>query len=560
MVNELMSKSFPPQKSGSEIQSKPQSSIHFSVPESKPTLHEVLKPKIKVKSVQPEETKKLDVDKESSVLDFSIPGLSDESEQNQDDANDLDLFVFPFSSEKDERKEEEQQAKMSPQDASVGNVVKLCFDYEIQQQTLELDFSEQCESNFYPERPLSEAGHPLMSSGIDDLAQVNQYCWHGTRDFVAPIDLLVFGDGPRDSVMILAEQLAGNPDARITYVEPNEKILEHTKYRLQVRADQKEIPHIVKMVDFQSKLPTVDSKQFDYISFHALFFENETFDRIRSLLKEDGVLGFGVRGQVAHAPQESIRNLMRIVNREVEDIEEQIQNTQLILEHLPKSHPLVQNGLTGDYVHNRLRLYLDFLKPGYRSFAMSHLVQWLNDHRLRLARFQPHMQVCLNPGMYPNVLPRSIQKHLESLPRLNQIAFAELFWGNLDRFDVYTIVESSQNGPLDLMNPEIIPSFSESAKKQGYDAMAGNPALWLAKTPSYQFGICGKTASVGIKYDHLVADFLSRIDGQTTVRAISAALAEKHDADQEKIALHCMQTILNFIEVGVITFHKKQDA
>ena len=415
-----MSKPFRPYKSVSKIQSRQQSPIHFAVPDPKPSLNEVLESKIQV--------------------EFDAPDIAEALDLDNDEADDLEQFVFPFSSKSDRMNEDHADRK--PKNQIVDSSAAFGVDDETRQKNLELDFSDLCESNFYPVRSLYDTGD-VLSGSVDSLKQINRYCWDGARDLAAPIDILVLGDGPRDAVLTLAGQLADYPKARITYCEPNEKIREHTKCRLHCLADKQNNLRLMDKMAFVSVLPEPNAQRFDYISFQALFFDNSEFARVRALLKENGVLGLEVRGQVAHAPHEQLRNLMEIVNRDVDDIQEQIDNTALLLRHLPKSNPIVQNGLSEAHAQDRVRLYFDFIKPGYRSFAFLSFVEWLKNHRLKLARFQPQVNQDLELDL--DSLPQSIQRQLKSLSQLNRNAFAELFCGNINRFGIYALSDSPQN-------------------------------------------------------------------------------------------------------------------
>ena len=198
----------------------------------------------------------------------------------------------------------------------------------------------------YPFRDPEEDKKRLTMPLIDNLMIVNQRCFQGKMNFHGEFRMLVAGGGTGDASTYLAVQTAWLPNAKVVYVDLSTESMKIAKERLHNQTVRLGHPNIEEIVEFHhGSLLDVEKMgigKFDYINcsgvLHHLKKPDEGLAALRSVLKDDGAMSIMVYGQVGRTTIYQMQELMRIVNRNVDDMDEKIKNTNLFLRYLPSSN------------------------------------------------------------------------------------------------------------------------------------------------------------------------------------------------------------------------------
>ena len=328
----------------------------------------------------------------------------------------------------------------------------------------------------YPFRDPEEDKKRLTMPLIDNLMVVNQRCFQGKKDFHGQFRMLVAGGGTGDASTYLAVQTAWLPNAKVVYVDLSTESMKIARERLHNQAVRLKHPNIEKVVEFHhGSLLDVEKMglgKFDYINcsgvLHHLKDPNEGLTALRSVLKEDGAMSIMVYGQVGRTTIYQIQELMRIVNRNVDDMDEKINNTNLFLRYLPSGNLHRLGGRWGANESNPVEIYDLFLHSQDRAYTIDQLYDWVEGCGMSITAFSPGQHSFLSPELYPQALSHKIRTRIKGMSVREQRVFSELFYGHINKFEFHI---TPQPGPgIDWFDLDLIPGFSLLAKQQNMPA------------------------------------------------------------------------------------------
>ncbi len=324
----------------------------------------------------------------------------------------------------------------------------------------------------YPFRDPDDDKKNLTMPLIDNLMVVNQRCYQGKKNFHDEFRVLVAGGGTGDASTYLAVQTAWLPNAKVVYVDLSTESMKIAKQRLHNQAVRLAHPDIEKVVEFHhGSLLDVEKMglgRFDYINcsgvLHHLKDPDEGLAALRSVLKDDGAMSIMVYGQVGRTTIYQVQEMMRIVNRNVEDMDEKIKNTNLFLRYLPPCNLHRLGGRWGANESNPIEIYDLFLHSQDRAYTIDQLYEWVQGCGMHIAAFSSGQHSFLAPEMYPHALSRKIRERIKRMSVRDQRVFSEVLYGHINKFEFH-ITPQSDSG-VDLLDLDLIPCFSLLAKQQ----------------------------------------------------------------------------------------------
>jgi len=333
----------------------------------------------------------------------------------------------------------------------------------------------------YPFRDPEEDKKRLTMPLIDNLMIVNQRCFQGKKNFHGAFRMLVAGGGTGDASTYLAVQTAWLPNAKVVYVDLSTESMKIARERLHNQAIRLGHPNIEEIVEFHHgsllDVAKMGIGKFDYINcsgvLHHLEDPDEGLAVLRSVLKDDGAMSIMVYGQVGRTTIYQIQELMRIVNRNVDDMDEKIKNTNLFLRYLPSSSLHRLGGRWGANESNPVEIYDLFLHSQDRAYTIEQLYDWVEGCGMSITSFSSGQHSFLTPELYPHMLSHKILERIKKMSVREQQIFSELFYGHINKFEFH-MTQQSEPG-IDWLDLDLIPCFTLLAKQQNmHTRLAGS--------------------------------------------------------------------------------------
>ena len=381
----------------------------------------------------------------------------------------------------------------------------------------------------YPPRNSNDDKRMLRLTSLDNLMTINQYCYAGRRNFDKSFRMLVAGGGTGDSLVFLAVQAASLPNAEIVYLDSNRESMNIAQERIRNQAKRLALPNAETMIDWRigslNDLQGMDLGRFDYVNFGGMSnHSGDTPDVLRKLagvLNDDGAIGITVHGQLGRTSICQIREMMKIINRDVADPEKKIYNTNLLLGNLPSSNPHRKNGrwLSCDPIE----VYDLYLRETDRSLTFQEIVDGVAAAGLVLCQFAPSMTPLLVPEYLQCKLPQRILTRLATMSLNDAAVFCEYLVGIVNRYEFY--VTKSVGTTVDLRDWDLIPSFSCYANANSLKNRLVNPPKDFGESPSFRVGVYQSSIQVPIDVSPLALASYPLIDDDRTMREIVHKLA-----------------------------------
>jgi len=378
----------------------------------------------------------------------------------------------------------------------------------------------------YPPRDPEEERSRLLVTDLDHLSLINHYCYRGRRDFRQGFRVLVAGGGTGDALIYLAEQLK-DTDARITYVDLSEQSMGIARRRAEIRG----LAGIEWIRGSLLDLPEMAPEPFDYINcggvLHHLADPEAGLRALADVMKDDGAMCLMVYAPYGRTGVYQMQELMRIVNRGLDDPGRRLANARAILSALPETNwfkrgeHLIRDHVTmGD-----AGIYDMFLHSTDRAYSIPQLHEFLASAGLRLVTFRRRERAILTPGVAYKVKP--LTDMLADMPPPCRQGALELFSGAIIKHTFFAARPSDTVArPDDAENVpafHLIPDFGAMLARE----LAGKPgrSSITANLP--------KGMQVTIPVGPYTAGFARHIDGIRTIREIAERIRGEDPSDPD---------------------------
>jgi len=329
----------------------------------------------------------------------------------------------------------------------------------------------QYENLPFPPRDPDAEHYCLKVSNPDILAKINQYCFHGSRDFSKPFRVLVAGCGTGDSVIWLAWQLKDMP-AEIVAVDLSEASLAVAQARAKVRG----LGNVRWVHGSLLDCAALGLGKFDYITclgvLHHLPDPVKGLQALESVLAEKGAMAVMLYGAVGRSHIYSAQRLLRSVTKGLDHPAEQLAFAKKIVANLGPANDFRQRegveAIRSAYLADDTNFWDTLLHGQDRAYTASEVRDYLAAAGLQVQSFISYSGngaiTALQYDLDFLVDDPSQSGRLKALPREEQEDAAELLDGSLALHTVYATRESQ--AALDPAAADsILSPMSEGARK-----------------------------------------------------------------------------------------------
>jgi len=393
---------------------------------------------------------------------------------------------------------------------------------------------DQYENYPYPRREPEEEKTRILRPFLDSLDLLNYYCFAGKRDFSKDFRVLVAGGGTGDATIYLAEQLRATK-AEIVQIDMSAASSKIAEKRAEIRG----LKNITFIHDSLLELPKLDIGKFDYINcsgvLHHLKSPEEGLMALKSKLAEDGAIGIMVYGKYGRTPIYFMQELMRMVNKGEEKLQQKVDNAKSVLQHLhPTNWTKRDEGIFKEELAQSgdIGIYDLFLHTQDRAYSVPECYEWVEGAGLKLLTFIDESgieKLVYSPASY--IQDRELLGKILAMPVRAQEAIAELANGRLTRHCLYA-AKTARKIP-NLADPANVPFFSSFLYSDGmYEEI--RKLLEDEKRGSININKWHLSRQITVKkYSRLIFKYL---DGERTIREIIAGVkSEIPDADEREI-------------------------
>ena len=313
---------------------------------------------------------------------------------------------------------------------------------------------DQYENFPFPHRNPEEEKSRLLLKAPEFLERINHYCFGGRQSFQGA-RVLVAGGGTGDATIFLAEQLRER-DASIVHLDISEASIAVARRRAEIRG----LTNIEWRHDSLLSLTTSNLEAFDYISctgvLHHLQDPQLGLDALVSVLKPDGALCLMVYGRYGRAGVYQMQEMLRLMNRNVDNMQQRVDNARWVLEHLPDSNWLVRgfrNQVLGDLMSSDVNIYDTLLHAWDRAYSVDELYDFVETSSLAIIEFTGFTGNDLSAKAFyqPETFLRNgpLNELVQELPKRQQQAIAEMYVGNRSLHTFYAARHANRIASVD---------------------------------------------------------------------------------------------------------------
>jgi len=377
----------------------------------------------------------------------------------------------------------------------------------------------------FPLRNPQDEIRGLIVTEQDSLGKINHFCFGGRQNFEGGFRVLVAGGGTGDHTLFLAEQLRGY-DASVTYVDISRASMDIAQERARVRKLANIEWHHGSILD----LASLGLAPFDFISctgvLHHLPEPERGLAALRAVLQPRGAMSLMLYGRMGRLSVYAGQDLMRLVNRGVDDPKLKTQYARAVLQSLPKTHWLLRGGepdeILASFLDDESNLYDTLLHEQDRAYSVMEIYELLTGVQLELVEFVsflssvPSFRYLYNPMVW--ITDPALRAHVANLPRPKQQAIAEAVNCMITCHSFYAAPSAAGRiaPPGDLDMVPFFLYFDRGSLEQQFRGAADRHC-----TVNYRH------STVHFELGKFSADIVAEIDGQRCLGALFESVREK---------------------------------
>ena len=369
----------------------------------------------------------------------------------------------------------------------------------------------------YPHRDPANEKTQLLTPFNNCLDFLNQACFGGARDFSKPIRVLIAGGGTGDAAVFWAENLRDNPQAEITYLDFSTASRKVAEERLKNRGLHERINWLTDSI---LNIPKLNLDKFDYINcsgvLHHLENPNAGLAALAGVLADDGVIDLMVYGTHGRYGIYPMQDIMRTINKGVDDKMQKIVNTFDTLKSLPQGNYFLPNYQLIKNINNPAEIYDLFLHDQDRSYTIPECYEFAASAGLNITEFFMGLGFGKKSDFLPSryIKDEKLLEKITKLPLSKQHAIAEIMHSRMTKHSFYCMKKQPAKIEFGL---DVIPSFSVIFPANYGETLAHE----IIKVPDIlSMGIMNM--NIPIFKTPNAAEILRNIDGKKTVGEIIA--------------------------------------
>jgi SAM-dependent methyltransferase len=410
----------------------------------------------------------------------------------------------------------------------------------------------------YPFRdPKTEANSLIATSG-DFLGEINHWLFKGKKKFDENFSCLVIDN--TDIAVFLAEQLR-NSKSQITYLSNSQQNIDLLKSRLEARGlkNVNTVSSSIKDIE-KHKLA-----QFDYIScigvLNYIDSAESGFKILKGLLKPEGGMSIMLYAKYGRTGIAHIQEAIKIINKGVTSLEEQVMNAKMILSNLPTTNWFARSiDLIGENpTLSDLDIFHLFVRPDSKAYSVADIYSLVKHAGLNFVEFSyPKDRVALNHKNYiqnPELLAK-----IDNMPNEDLRSVSELLSGNILKHSFY--VSSISDSVASVENEKNIPYFYgiQGFAEQVFDHIDKNNA-----TPGNIMEANLTSPFVGeVKISLPILNYTKSIskamtEGNKSIgEIIENVIAQHKEATKDSILIEIKSMFIPLISSGILLLEEKQ--
>jgi SAM-dependent methyltransferase len=373
----------------------------------------------------------------------------------------------------------------------------------------------QYEAYPYPQRdPRDEAKRLLVGSpGL--LTEIDHWVFGAARPKSQPLRALIAGGGTGDATIMLAQHLArAGRTGSVTWLDRSAASLRIA----QARAAARGLTNIVWESRSLLDLPASGLGPFDYIDccgvLHHLPDPAAGLRALTAVLAPGGGIGLMLYAPHGRTGVYMVQDALRLLAPPEEKPEARIDYARRVVRHLPETAWLRHNRFLDDHVNGGdAGLYDLLLNPRDRAFTVPQVAELVASAGLAVTCWVEPLRY--DPSTW--VADPKLRARFAALDPVARAAVAEALYGNINAHIVYCTRADAVPPTPDPMAPDAVPVAREMTMQElaKHIAADGTFAMWFD----------GLRAQIALPA--MAPAILRLIDGQRSVAAIAAALAER---------------------------------
>ena len=330
---------------------------------------------------------------------------------------------------------------------------------------------KQYEQYPYPPRDPAAEKTTFRYSRTCSTDCLNYYHYEGKRDFTKGFRALIAGGGTGDSTIFLGEQFRGL-DAEIVHIDLSARSLQVAQERAKVR----ELDNITWVHGSLLDAPKIFTGKFDFIEssgvLHHLENPEAGLAALTSLLNDDGVICLMLYARHGgRIPVYQMQELMRILNKNEQNMQQKIDNCKIVLNQLPTGSAIKALQQTSADIRDfgDVGIYDMFLHSHDRAYSVPEVYQFLASAGLKPSHFFYNTEPEGN-DLYrlEHYLGKELSDTINQLSLQEKQAAAELMHGKILFHGFYAAKQlPSLPSPDDLDN---VPFFFMTMKNKSYES------------------------------------------------------------------------------------------
>lgn len=291
----------------------------------------------------------------------------------------------------------------------------------------------------YPYPPIDEENMDKVPFIIgENLRDLNHWLYGGTETFRDHFRVLVAGAGTGDSAIYMADQLKLT-NAEIVYLDFSLASMEIAQKRAEILG----FTNIRFINDNILNIPDLDLGTFDYINcvgvLHHLENPLEGLKILKDLLSPKGAISLMVYGKIGRTGIYHMQDLLRLVNTDAKNKEQEIGNAKVFINNLPRNNWFNRGNVlaVGDHItFGDVGIYDLFLHKQDVAYTILELHQLIEQSGLKFIDYScPTERVKLDIKQYINDV--TVINKVKKLGLINEQYICELLVGDIIKHQVY---------------------------------------------------------------------------------------------------------------------------
>jgi ubiquinone/menaquinone biosynthesis C-methylase UbiE len=306
----------------------------------------------------------------------------------------------------------------------------------------------------YPFRNPEDDKKRIIKTQEGYLSNINHHLYKGKQNFQNGYRVLVAGGGTGDSTIWLAKQLMEYPKSEVVYIDFSKTSMDIAKKRANIQG----ITNIKWIEGSILNIPKLKLGKFDYINcsgaLQAMKDPNLGVKILSDVLKEDGGGCLMLYGQYGRTGVYQLQELLRKINRGINNHQEKVSNAWNVLKDLPTTNWYMRGlDLVGPLADD-IELYDRLLHDQDTAHTIPQLYEFTENVGLNIVTFVvPYVRACLNIDSYFKDSP--LKERIKKMPLKDQQAICELMGGNIIMHEFY--VSKQNNTVADFNNFDNVP-------------------------------------------------------------------------------------------------------